>query len=364
MARIRTIKPEFWTDEKIISIPHVARLFFIGLWNFADDAGAIQDKPEQLKLLIMPSESDVDVFQILDLLIASGLIDRYIDMEKDESYLLIRNWGLHQKVDKPTPSKIITASAKRVNIPQQLRRDVAVKYGCSPGENKEVECYLCGAPGTISWGKKDDGSKSGWVSFTHELAYVETDQGEGDTSANNLVLECRSCNRAAGVKNAFAWVFNKNISVNNFRVPFRKLEIAASGNKMTGNNNNAGERSEKIDKSPPHSPEEISAFEKFQHWILANAPTVAKMKEPFTIAQFLKVKTKISAEETQELLKAMHNRRDLLQKNRSAYLTLTKWKKLNDDRKLKTLNEPAIDTEQYREKRQQQEERARRLSQG
>ena len=28
MARIRTIKPEFWTDEKIVQLPFEARLLF------------------------------------------------------------------------------------------------------------------------------------------------------------------------------------------------------------------------------------------------------------------------------------------------------------------------------------------------
>ncbi len=41
MARIRTIKPEFWEDEKIGKLPIPCRLF-IGCWNFADDFGVIK----------------------------------------------------------------------------------------------------------------------------------------------------------------------------------------------------------------------------------------------------------------------------------------------------------------------------------
>lgn len=33
MARIRTIKPEFWTDEKIVECSFEARLMFIGMFN-------------------------------------------------------------------------------------------------------------------------------------------------------------------------------------------------------------------------------------------------------------------------------------------------------------------------------------------
>lgn len=30
MARIRSIKPEFWTDPEVVGMPMEARLFFIG----------------------------------------------------------------------------------------------------------------------------------------------------------------------------------------------------------------------------------------------------------------------------------------------------------------------------------------------
>ncbi len=37
--RIRQVKPAFWADAKIASLPHDARLFYIGLWMLADDDG-------------------------------------------------------------------------------------------------------------------------------------------------------------------------------------------------------------------------------------------------------------------------------------------------------------------------------------
>ena len=49
MARIRTIKPEFWSDEKVGGLPLACRLLFIGLWNFADDYGVIASSPLFIK---------------------------------------------------------------------------------------------------------------------------------------------------------------------------------------------------------------------------------------------------------------------------------------------------------------------------
>ena len=39
MAKIRSIKMEFWLDEKIGSLPPEARLLYIGTWSLADDNG-------------------------------------------------------------------------------------------------------------------------------------------------------------------------------------------------------------------------------------------------------------------------------------------------------------------------------------
>ncbi len=84
--------------------------------------------------------------------------------------------------------------------------------------------------------------------------------------------------------------------------------------------------------SPEPTPEGIypkevlESFKKFQTWISENAPNVAKMKEPFTIDQYVKLTKKgIDPAEIRRLLASMHNYKPLLTKNLSAYLTLIKW---------------------------------------
>lgn len=41
MARIRTIKPEFFTSEDIVSLSPLARLFYVSLWCEADREGRL-----------------------------------------------------------------------------------------------------------------------------------------------------------------------------------------------------------------------------------------------------------------------------------------------------------------------------------
>ena len=57
MARIRTVKPEFWTDEKVVECSIPARLLFIGLFNFANDMGCLERSPKRLKMQIFPADA-------------------------------------------------------------------------------------------------------------------------------------------------------------------------------------------------------------------------------------------------------------------------------------------------------------------
>ena len=45
--RIRQVKPSFWSDSVLARLPERSRLFYIGLWMIADDAGWFRaDVPE------------------------------------------------------------------------------------------------------------------------------------------------------------------------------------------------------------------------------------------------------------------------------------------------------------------------------
>lgn len=99
MARIRTIKPEFWTSEQVMECSPNARLLFIGLWNFCDDSGHHPLAPKQIKALIFPSDdfSVAEVSRMLDELSSNGLLTTYVVDGKE--YLEITGWH-HQKIDK------------------------------------------------------------------------------------------------------------------------------------------------------------------------------------------------------------------------------------------------------------------------
>lgn len=78
MARIRTIKPEFFTSEDIVALSPLARLLYIAIWCEADKEGRLTWKPRTMKLRYFPAD-DCDIDALARELVASGLVIPYGD---------------------------------------------------------------------------------------------------------------------------------------------------------------------------------------------------------------------------------------------------------------------------------------------
>lgn len=102
MARIRSVKPQFWTSEQIADCSPNARLLFIGLWNFCDDYGVHPASSARLKMEVFPSDgfSKDDVRDMVDELLAVELLKEY-EVAGDR-YWLVTGWDKHQKPDTRT----------------------------------------------------------------------------------------------------------------------------------------------------------------------------------------------------------------------------------------------------------------------
>ena len=103
MARIRTVKPEFWTDEKVVECSISARLLFIGLFNFADDKGCLERSPKRIKMQVFPADT-IDCEPLIMELIAHGLLTEY--SVNGSHYLQIPGFLKHQKINRPSNSNI------------------------------------------------------------------------------------------------------------------------------------------------------------------------------------------------------------------------------------------------------------------
>jgi hypothetical protein len=100
MARIRTLKPEFWSDEKLGPLPPKDRLVFLGLISLADDAGRLVDSVRQLNGLIFPYTAD-SCEDSLNTLAGLRRILRYTS-HSGQGLIQIINWSTHQKIHNPS----------------------------------------------------------------------------------------------------------------------------------------------------------------------------------------------------------------------------------------------------------------------
>src|SRR5258708_279434 len=104
MARISSIKPEFFTSAAMVRQPVSARLTFIGLWTYVDDNGVGLDNERLVLAAVWPLDEDViatlqrtreDLWSIA----RAGHIKRY--RSGSGAFLYITSWGEHQKVSHP-----------------------------------------------------------------------------------------------------------------------------------------------------------------------------------------------------------------------------------------------------------------------
>jgi hypothetical protein len=107
MARIRTIKPSFWGDEKVSQLSRDARLLLIGLMSFADDDGRFLASHQAIAGYVFPNDRDVSVKRLalwLDEIACQGMVVLY---DKGPiRYGAILKFRKHQRISHPQPSTL------------------------------------------------------------------------------------------------------------------------------------------------------------------------------------------------------------------------------------------------------------------
>jgi len=146
MARIRTIKPEFWASEQVMDCKPITRLLFIGLWNFVDDFGRAPVAPRTIKAQVMPGDScsGSDIQDMLNELSAVGLIRFYTADEK--MFFEITGWSKHQKIDNPSKYKVCPApsddQSQIVAIPSEESQQIGLEGRGKEEEKKKNTCAV------------------------------------------------------------------------------------------------------------------------------------------------------------------------------------------------------------------------------
>ncbi|MDQ0571503.1 hypothetical protein QFZ42_003337 [Variovorax paradoxus] len=134
MARIRTIKPEFFTSEDIVSLSPLTRLLYIAIWCEADKEGRLAWKPLTFKLRYFPGDA-CDIQAMCQEIVDSGLVVLY-----GEGYGVIPTFKAHQHINPresesnlPEPVAITTRKAR---VTTRQPRDSDAQVG-REGKGKE-----------------------------------------------------------------------------------------------------------------------------------------------------------------------------------------------------------------------------------
>jgi hypothetical protein len=106
VARIRTIKPEFWKHEELCALPEATHMLAAALLNYADDFGYFNANPALVKAECSPlREPSVSIPESLRSLQEIGYL-QFGACEKGKHYGRIVNFSEHQRVSHPSKSKI------------------------------------------------------------------------------------------------------------------------------------------------------------------------------------------------------------------------------------------------------------------
>jgi hypothetical protein len=139
VARIRTVKPEFFRHEELFEAEQASglplRLAYAGLWIVADREGRFRWRPRNIKLDVMPFD-DVDFEAVLNELATRKFIVKY--EVGGEIFAHIPKWSKHQHVnqreaasDLPAPDE--DGASTCVHIPARVE-------GKGKGKEGEGEC--------------------------------------------------------------------------------------------------------------------------------------------------------------------------------------------------------------------------------
>ena len=180
MARIRTIKPEFWTDDLLGSLSREARLLFIATWNLADDEGLLRWSAPFLKGAVFPFDDDLsvkDVQKLMEEVCAAGIVFWYVGGRSQQPLGYIVNFLKHQKINRPGPS--------RLPPPPLTDQKVKAMYAARDGNI----CHLCCLPLDAEWSEKYQSD------FTVSPDHLTPQSAGGSDFPSNIKAAHLTCNK-------------------------------------------------------------------------------------------------------------------------------------------------------------------------
>lgn len=145
MARIRSLKPEFWDDRKLArATSRDARMLYMGLWNQADEHSRLNGDLVWLKGRIFPYDADIGTDRIaalLDELEAAGRVRRY-EVDGDP-FVFLPKLAQHQRLEPKVESRLPAPPDQRADAqPSESHADKS-----APDADESALLYVAGSRG-------------------------------------------------------------------------------------------------------------------------------------------------------------------------------------------------------------------------
>lgn len=171
MGRIRSVKPQTFTDEQLWDAEQESKLpvirSYIGLWTQCDREGRFEWRPRMLKIAILPYDTAVDFADVLNVLARGRWVVPY---EQDgQMYGYIRTWHKHQFVNHrespsflPAPTAFTVAAAHRqLDLPLDASAtlDSAVPDACATRESPDDDATQARTGGREGKGREGEGNR-------------------------------------------------------------------------------------------------------------------------------------------------------------------------------------------------------------
>jgi hypothetical protein len=130
VARIRTVKPDFFTSEDIVALTPMARLLYIASWCEADRDGRMVWRPRTMKMRYFPAD-DCDIDALARELHASRLVVPYGD-----GLAYIPSFARHQHVN-PREAQSVLPAPETARVDDASARVSDAQGGRKGKEGKE-----------------------------------------------------------------------------------------------------------------------------------------------------------------------------------------------------------------------------------
>ena len=143
MARIRTMKPEMWQDEKLAPLDPLTRLVFLGLISMADDAGRVLDNVRLIDAFIFPETEDSSREALASLSRIARV--RRGTTASGQRIIEIANWTKHQKIDHPNFSAALPKIVKLQEVtPPLANGSRGAREALAPHTNDQYQRPIIG----------------------------------------------------------------------------------------------------------------------------------------------------------------------------------------------------------------------------